>query len=540
MRIPFDAFCLAGVVAELRSFVGARVERVFQTDATTVRIVLGRRPEGVLLVSWDPELARAHLCDRRPPAPTEVPPFCGELRSRLKGAALASVSQRDFDRILDLRFVRQGEELWLIAEIMGKHSNLMLADGEGRLLAAAKWVGPRQSRRTILPGQIYTPPPFDPKPPILQARPTDDLSAFAGASPFLRRLVEADPDMLGRIQQVWAEGRFSPVYVPGRGAYPVSVAVLGWPEVPRQSVSRALEQHFEDLARERECDRLRSSLRIQVERVLLAREVALAEISEAEAAADRAREWQREGELLLAYQHQIAPGSREAEVLDHEGRPIVIDLDPDRSPVENARLRFDRARHALAGLETLRAQRARLEADRVDAAAFLAELETADRERLLELQALATTRRWLNRPVAPTRAKRERPFEGLPIRELVSPNGWRILLGESAEANDYLTTRVARPNDWWLHVRGAPSAHAIIATGNRPERVQKADLEYVARLVADRSPLKHSGYVSVDYTLKKYVRKPKGSAPGVALYSHEKTLAIVRDRPRSRGSERLS
>jgi predicted ribosome quality control (RQC) complex YloA/Tae2 family protein len=104
--------------------------------------------------------------------------------------------------------------------------------------------------------------------------------------------------------------------------------------------------------------------------------------------------------------------------------------------------------------------------------------------------------------------------------------GWEILHGENATSNDYLTTKVARPDDLWLHVRAAASAHVVIRTGGRPERVPPRVLEAAARVAASQSESKHSGLVPVDYVLKKHVRKPRKSGPGRVTYQNEKTLFI--------------
>jgi predicted ribosome quality control (RQC) complex YloA/Tae2 family protein len=101
-----------------------------------------------------------------------------------------------------------------------------------------------------------------------------------------------------------------------------------------------------------------------------------------------------------------------------------------------------------------------------------------------------------------------------------------VLFGENAESNDYLTLRVARPNDYWLHVRGSTSAHVVIVTGNHPEKIGTEHLIFAARVAVQNSASKHAGYVPVDYTLKRYVRRPRGAPKGTALYTHEKTLHI--------------
>lgn len=80
----------------------------------------------------------------------------------------------------------------------------------------------------------------------------------------------------------------------------------------------------------------------------------------------------------------------------------------------------------------------------------------------------------------------------------MSPGGFRVLYGTNATSNDYLTTRFAKPNDWWLHVRGAASAHVVLVAGKTPDRVPLADLMFAAEVAVHNSPSKHSSYVAVD------------------------------------------
>ena len=102
-----------------------------------------------------------------------------------------------------------------------------------------------------------------------------------------------------------------------------------------------------------------------------------------------------------------------------------------------------------------------------------------------------------------------------------------MLVGENATSNDYLTTRLAAPSDIWLHARAVTSAHGIIRARNRPVAVSAAAIRLAAEQVARRSQAKHARLVAVDYTLKKYVRKPRGAQPGQVTYTNEKTMDVV-------------
>ncbi len=170
-------------------------------------------------------------------------------------------------------------------------------------------------------------------------------------------------------------------------------------------------------------------------------------------------------------------------------------------------------------------QFSRLSADLENVSMLLAKIEASDSlNELKELEEQASSRRWLHH--AASVVKEERPFEGHRIRELLGPNGYAVLYGENATSNDYLTLRVAKGSDYWLHVRGGVSAHVVVRTLNQPDRVPREVLIYAAKIPAQNSPGKHSQMVAVDYTLRKYVRKSRGAPAGSVLYTHEKTLHV--------------
>lgn len=530
MRIPFDSLTLCAAIAEAQVVVGTKLDRVLQTDGSTIVLGCYGDSGAWFLVSADPVYSRAHLIARRPEGLKPVPPFALDLRKHLAEGVVRFVRQRGLDRILEIGVDAADGSYQIVAELMGKHSNIMLVKSDRTVVAAAKWVGATKSLRPVLPGKPYAPPPFEPKPSVLTAKPGDPLNKFEGVSPFLSKLIEAGTP-LETVQAAIQSRKFSPVYSEGHGAYPLSVVGLGLPEVARSSLSFALEQHYEGLIEHDRFVSAQSGLRAQLQRVLLAREVALNGIGEALEAARDARHIQTMGELILAYQGQIKPESRTLEAYDYEGKPLTIALKPDQTPVENANRYFLKAKKAKSRASEMESQLARVSTDVSDLTDALAKVETALTTRdLEEVHVLADKRRWLQR-TGEAKPREERPFEGNAVRELISPGGWRVLYGDNATSNDYLTGRVARPSDLWFHVRGAPSAHVVLCTNNQPAKVQKADLEFAAKVAVSHSPSKHASYVSVDYTQKRYVRKPRGAAAGLAVYTNEKTIHVTADKP---------
>lgn len=519
---------MAAVASEIAQFVGGRVQEVRQPDDSTVGLALyaaGR--EAFLTLSCHPEFARAYLATRRPPNAQHPPQFCNALRARVEGGRLVSVRQIDFDRVLELRFEHEIGISRLVCELMGKHSNLILVDSEGKVVGAAKWISRNKSVRPIQSGSKYEKPPFPPRPSLLDAAAGDDLKTCTGASPFLLEWIDANEGGLSRVQKAVRTSTYDPVLSPGFGAYPLPVSALGLPEVQSESVSVALEKHYQKAILAARTEALRGSLIAQLERVALAREVALSDLRQAETAGAGASKWQLMGELILAYGMGTPTGADELAAEDYSGTPIAIRLDPDLDFKANAERYFAKAKRAKNALPTVRDQIVRqandLEAvkaviDRALQATLLKEVEALDEE--------ARKRRWLHSQLLPTTVKEDRPYAGHRIRELLGPGGVSVLFGENAESNDYLTLRVAKPNDLWLHVRGGVSAHVVIPTRNAPDEIGREALMFAAKVAVQDSPSKHSGYVPVDYTLRKYVRKPRGAAKGTALYTHEKTVHV--------------
>jgi predicted ribosome quality control (RQC) complex YloA/Tae2 family protein len=144
---PFDSLNLYAVLHECQVLVGGRLQAIRQPEPLTVVLhIYAQRQEYRLLLSADPQFARLHLMTKRLPNAPTPPPFCQSLRKHLDGARLRRIAQIGFDRIVQLEFETAEGLYRLIAELMGKHSNLLLVNPVGLIQSAAKWVSPRQSQ----------------------------------------------------------------------------------------------------------------------------------------------------------------------------------------------------------------------------------------------------------------------------------------------------------------------------------------------------------------------------------------------------------
>ena len=484
---------------------GAKVQSVRQPNDDTVVIELyGKGVTKYLLISCHPEFFRVYFTTRKSTTLPNPPQFCTALRSNLVGLSLESVSMTGSDRILRLNF---GD--WsLIAELMGKHSNMILVNANNTIQGAAQWISKAKSKRPIQAQHKYE------NPPVLRGLP--DVSDF-----------KVPPKTVTPRQEVRNTSRWEPGFSGRYGAYPLNLSDQYPDWMPNDSMSYALENYYLIEIQRREIESKRSWLLSQLNRVLLAREVALASLIEARDTGGKAAGWQRNGEVLLAYAHEIKPEMEQVLLTDYDGSPLLIKLDPELSAKDNALRYFDKAKRAKGRQGQVGEQIERIEASAEQVRGVIAQVEAAQSLQILEAAEQEVKKnRWTHEQPVAKNGVIDRPFEGHRVRDVLGPNNYRILYGENSEANDYLTLRVAKSNDYWLHVRGHTSAHVVVQTHNQPDKVPREVLMVAAKIAVQNSNQKHAGYVAVDYTLKKYVRKPKSAAKGSALYVNEKTLHV--------------
>ncbi len=569
VRIPFDSLMLRAVADELgRQLAGGQVQHIAQPAATDLVLTIrGRGANHALLLSCDADWARAHLTHSKRPNPPSPPAFCMLCRKYIEGARITAIRQRGFDRILDIEFQSAGGVVFtLVAELMGKHSNLILLNEERTILDAAKRITRKLSRlREVLPGKHYLPPPaqkgradpFDAAkeeveefvrylPADAEAQASCWMAHFAGLSPFLAEELtlrgQADSP-----ERAWLDifgaakaGRWNPVIIRNErsetiGAYPFpTVQADAAMQFERDSVNTALDAYVGTALPRAAMDAARHEMVTALARAIKARGKQRESLQRSLEESGRSEEFRQAGELLLANLHRIEPESEFAEVEDYyapgEG-PRRISLDSDKSARENANSYFRRYRKAKDGALVLRQYMERVESD--IHTMLEAQATVRDAVDLAAVRAIKAdlTRLGLLRGEKGSDEKgrvgpRAPDFAGRKIRVFHTPEGWDVYLGENSEANDYLTSRVASPNDWWLHVRANTSAHVVIRTRNSPSTVPPSVIRRAALLAAQHSASKHSDIVPVDYTLKKFVRRPKGSASGAALYQNEKTIYV--------------
>ena len=250
-------------------------------------------------------------------------------------------------------------------------------------------------------------------------------------------------------------------------------------------------------------------------------EADLAKIGDADALIARAT-------LLSSNAHSIPRGAATASIDDWstgERVPISLTLDPSLTAREQADALFRRAKRMKRGAPIARA---RLEEAHRAAKALtpIAELARAaeDDEALEKAERRAIAAGALAARAQTTKGAVDRPAERLPYTTFHS--GERpVHVGRGAKDNDALTTRVARSHDLWLHVKGFTGAHVIVPLA-KGEACPAELLVDAAHLAAHFSDARGETVVDVMYVPRRYVRKPRGAAPGAVVVEREKVLVL--------------
>ena len=568
--MPFDAIFLGAVLDELRpAVIGSRVEKIQQPARDTVLLQL--RGKERLLLSANVNRPRIHLTRVSQENPAQPPMFCMLLRKHLGGGRIAEITQPPAERCVCLRFDCTDElgvpcRKHLILELMGRNSNLILTDPEGRIIDCLRRVDFEMSeQRQVLPGLFYRDPPKQAKrnpnsvdlseiqamlSEVDGSKRLDQwiLDTFAGISPLIARELafgfcgETDGDLqhadrtalAAYLHHEWTSRAADQPTLLLRDGQPKEFSyrpILQYGAYMTQerceSFSALLDRFYSETDHS---ERMRQRSQTLRKTVTTLRERALRKLAlqrkEREATLDRER-LRRLGDIVTANLHCIARGQtllRAVDFYDEEMREIEIPLKPNLSPQQNAARFYKDYAKAKHAEKVLAEQIARGETEAEYLATVLDELSRADNERdLSEIRAELEGGGYLR----PTNQKKQPKQQPTKPMEFVSGDGYRILVGRNNRQNDQLSLKTARRDDLWLHVQKFHGTHVVICCGGTTppdETVTEA-----AMLAAWFSQAREGQNVPVDITPIRYLRKPNAAPPGLVVYDRYRTVIVTPD-----------
>ena len=579
--MALDGVLLSFIAAEINSRLeNARVDRVLQPERDELDIVFRMRKGSVrLLISASSNNPRLHFTQNPKENPASPPMFCMLLRKHLSSARFTGAEQSGFERILFLNFDCYNEfgdqvKKRLAVEIMGKHSNIILIDENGRITEAIKHIDDTMSsKREVLPGIRYELPPQQDKLNPVVAQPEEImqrvlaigagelqkalLTVLQGVSPIVCRELakQACRDTTIRTKELLPEQkerlifflkRFSQDIKENKGlpqlvmdaktGKPIDFSFLDITQygtaasVKRyDDFSQLLDAYYTERDRiERVSQRGHDFLNVitnAVERISRKIDNQLLELK----ACDGREQLRIIGDLISSNIHNLKRGQSHCELENYyeEDLPkLAILLDPMLSPQQNSQKYFKEYRKAFVAEKFLKEQIEAGERELKYLETVFDELSRASGENeLLEIREELVQEGYLKNRAGTRR--QGRMVKESPPHRFLSSDGFEILVGRNNRQNDKLTLKIAAKNDIWLHTRNIPGAHVIIRAGAL--KVPNSTVTQAAILAALHSHAGKSAQVPVDYTFVKNVKKPSGAKPGMVIYEDFKTAFVSPD-----------
>ncbi|HEV7905525.1 MAG TPA: NFACT family protein [Pyrinomonadaceae bacterium] len=491
---------IAQIVAELApALAGRMLGKVWQLSRVSLAIDFRLSDGRYLFISIDPAQPRLYAIARtvRELEKDSLPPsnFVQSLRKQLGGARLLSLKKDEGERVVRFAFasydaVGDAHDWTLIAQLTGRAANLLLLDASGRIVDALRT--PRGEGQEI--ADIYQPPPRSGSSSIGAGRPTP-------APPF------------------------------AQGAH--------------ASLSTAADAYYRALEATRAFDARANAGRARL-RALVEKQTKLRRNLERDLQAHGdAVEHKRIGDLLLANIANAERRGSRVRVTDYfaEDAPVIeLEIDEHASLQEEAARRFTRYTKAKRAAQEIKARLAELDAElaalerrrqqleEIIAARDEAALESFD-EKKRGAKGTRGTGAQGRSSAAPggahrTKAQVKAAEQVAGARRYRSSDNYEILVGRAAKDNDQLTFKVARAHDLWLHAADYPGSHVIVRNPERGADVPHRTIIEAAQLAAFFSQAKRDAKVSVHYTPRKFLSKPKGAAPGLVRMSSFRSILV--------------
>ena len=578
--MAFDGIVISNIVRDLKEkLVGGRILKISQPEKDELILTVKNYNQYKLFISADASLPLIYLSSEKKEAPLNAPNFCMLLRKHLGTARITDIYQPEFERIINIELEHLDEmgdvcHKRLIVEIMGKHSNIIFCDTEGKIIDSIKHVsGAVSSVREVLPGRDYFITKTLDKLNPLEASEEEfieKLKSFngelgkalymgiTGFSPLSANEVVFragfDTDMncaelsedyglhlyrvFSSFMQELKEGNYRPCIV-YKNDEPVEFAATEltlFEKTPDHSVkffdsiSEVLETYYSERnlvtrIRQKSAD-LRKVVANCYERISKKRDLQLQQLKDTE----KRDKYKLYGELLTTYGYNIAPESKSARVNNYyTGEDIEIPLDPQFTAIENAKRYYNKYSKLKRTYEAVTVQLEQsneelLHLDSIKVALDIALLEddlTAVRNELIDFGYIRG--HFGNREEKSRKKNSGSRIKSSPMH-FVTEDGFHIYVGKNNYQNDELTFKFASGGDWWFHAKKMAGSHVVVKTEGRelPDRVY----EQAAALAAYYSKAAKNEKVDVDYLERKNVKKPNGARPGFVVYYTNYSMTV--------------
>ena len=579
--MPFDAGMFAATVHEINKWaIGAKVEKIHQPEKEEIVLVFhdiridGQRKNLRLVINAgtnNPKISFSHMIKENPATP---PMFCLLMRKHLSGAKLESVCQLGFERALMIEFSCRDEmgfacTRFIVCEIMGKYSNLILLDDNKKVITAMKLIDFATSKvRQILPGMTYENPPEQKgkSDPLSEDRETfvkkaraeyekqiDKylISSYFGLSPLIAReisyrctgsvassMAECDVDAVADAffdyTKRITDNNFEPYLVTDGNSAPVEFSFMpitqygdGFKVERLSDFGELTDKFFGERDRNERIKQKAGDLLHTINNAQTRLSKKIVKLTEEFEATAECEKFRHEADLITANIYMLKKGMESVIVTDYysEDCPTIeIQLDKQLTPSQNAQVKYKKytklknakvyltEQIEIAQNELLYIESVNESLSRADGETELAEI----REELLSTGFASKMKS----------ATRQKKYVPKPLVYTTS-GGYKVLCGKNNLQNDYITFKMAGKGDVWFHAKNRPGSHVVMMCDG--EEPSEQDYTEAAMIAAYNSKSSGEAMIEIDYTRVKNIKKPSGAKPGFVIYHTNYSTLAKRD-----------
>lgn len=564
--MAFDGLTLRAISSELKNLIGYKIDRVFEPDKNNIVLGLyGERSKFALNICIDSKFYRINLTTHPKPNPMNSLNFCMLLRKHIVGYKIKDIINYGLERILEFELEPfdeyESEIKYLIVELMGKHSNIILTDKNKVIIDSIRHTNvSNNSYRNIFPKQQYSLPKSDKiniedinsfdefytivKPELSLAPIAKVISnKFTGISlshiNFFINTLGLDDNSEEFLKKVYvlikkilkeADNLNLSFGLVNDNEYGLVITT-------NHSEPFNLNFFIDDFYYERETNSNFVTYRNTILKLILGQlkkyNKRLLNINEKLNDCDNMDTYKLYGELLTANLYKFNNQHLDSiQVLNYyNSQSVCIPLNKKYTVHENSKMyfkKYNKLKNALAIVQDQKNDTI-TELNYIESIVF--ELENATTIQEIDsiydkISENVVFKSKINKSSNKTKKSKSKKGKITSFNPLsFTIDGYTVLVGRNNKENDWLTTKHASPTDLWFHTKDIHGSHVILKTdGNN--NIEENILIECAKLASKHSKGKASTNVPVDYTQVKFVKKPNGAKPGMVIYTHNKTLYV--------------
>lgn len=515
-----------------------RVGKIFQNSTLSLSIHFGRTS---LFFSCNPSLPICYINeDKEENFMEENSNFLLLLRKYLLNASLSNIEQLGFDRILKFHFSKLNElgeikNYFLYFEIMGKHSNIIFTDEENKIISLLKKFSLEEnSLRILFPGAEYVQPVVEKKISPLEIESTifedylENSNVFHKVEGLGKRTLEFihSYDDLKKI----LNDKIAPkIYF--KEDVPVFASVLNiepkaWDSVKEyKNFSEMVNTYIKMCSLSNSYNLLKTRLISSVQKEVKKTEKIILNIEKDIVLMSDHEKYKNIGDILASVLYSIKRGDNSVKAYDfYENKEIIIPLDPLLNPQGNLNKVYKKASKMKRGLEISRERLISFNQKIIYLESVLSFIEkSSDLKGLKNIENELIGEKII-KPKGKTLKNKNKNKDNENYGTVVI-NEKTVYFGRNNKENDFLTFKFARKDDIWFHVKDIPGSHFIVKKEDFSE--DDSFVEKVALYAAFYSKASKGDKVTVEYTEKKNLNKPKGAPLGFVTYNTAKTVTVI-------------